>query len=651
MKCHCSKGLEVEKSCSVLGCSQAEKYEVYDSISDSYENWDFNRPTLSRGCAAVSRVNSYRWIDQSCSEIGSFLCQISSDNNLVTYYRTACLAGGEKCFILIDQLLHFDAAQKYCENIGGQLAALNSALDQLQAESLLQFSVGNVWIGAKNRDYVWPNGQSPRKFKNWAVNEPKTVFDCVVMDNRLKGIADFPWKTDRCDSVNSVLLTVEKRTKANEEWVEYFDQEDEEEETTTTRRPTTSPTTTTAATTTKKPTTAMPTSTTLRLTTVSLPNATRNSSATMLAIRVNQPAALLSNPNTTEEEDNVSSNSTITPSPSTGVSYSSFYAVLGVLIFLIVLLLVLAILLLLYCLGVLACCRRVQSKVGVTSSDDEVSKTVLNMASQTLDLELPPPPPPSQSSVEIDKTNTSSQTSETETENVSSQTVEVEENSPEPPTPTPSAPTLPAFPSKPPVVNESIVNHMMVVMQQYFKEQTEKRTEFNINYEVFLKRIEVLTEMVKDCKETTKTDTSSVNSVTPTEIQISCKKETKPVKAQPSKCHELESLVHYIEADQEMIRGFLNNRKQPAQQQPTFIVYPPPPPPPLPPKDPPKKFKVHRHLTVPHSHGVERIDGFDRKIEARYCEGLFPDDGSQWVPAAVRKKLQETSRTRVHNDW
>ena len=502
LKCHCSDDLALEQSCTVVGCTSTNKYGIYSTDPDGYEHWADGKPALARSCAAISRIDSNFWVDRSCTEMGSFICQIPATGVRATH-KKACFPEEGKCFVLFMEPHDFMGAQRFCEEEGGHMAALNGPTDQLEAERLLltsapelttsnafNLSLVYTWIGAKNRDYVWPNGDTPNKhrFKNWAPNEPKTELDCVVMNNQLNGFAKFPWKSEKCDKSRSFLLSAEQFT------VKF----------------TTASTVTTTAT-----------------------------STTSAIVNISNQALLYTRP----------PGALVSP---VGVTSTTFNTVWGVLLGVIAILLIIIILL------VCGCIPGRKTKVEPAPKIDQECQTKAKDVRHV----------PSQS-----------------TPTIVSKGLQVD-----------------LGPSQ---SDEDTMKKITILIEQFFKEQIDKNSELQVNFGVLQQRIDLLTELVKQCKEEkerieremmrssreqeiivrhdNKEYVEKVNGKV-ININLQCEQPSpepgsQPVNEDSKKCAEMEeTLSRVYEQQRLLIETLANSERQEPEPLPPYVIYPTPPP-------------------------------------------------------------------------
>ena len=173
----------------------------------SYNNWEdcsFQPTGDGDDCARIESGKDVRWKDKNCADYNRYICQKGTTNTQLWN----AIHGAEYAFLHSEKCIKsFTDAQNHCQNIGGELASIQSQV--VMDELLSTFSglvTGNVIIGATDDQtegtFRWIKGEN-FVYTNWKSGEPQNANDkdCVYVEP--SGV----WKMFKCshNDANSAL--------------------------------------------------------------------------------------------------------------------------------------------------------------------------------------------------------------------------------------------------------------------------------------------------------------------------------------------------------------------------------------------------------------------------------------------------------------
>uniref|UniRef100_A0AAQ6IHY3 Mannose receptor, C type 1b n=1 Tax=Anabas testudineus TaxID=64144 RepID=A0AAQ6IHY3_ANATE len=144
-----------------------------------------------------------KWTPTPCNDTNGFIClqnvdapEPTSHNDYVDIFNDSIK--------VITQQMNWDAAKKYCENEGANLASLRNQWTHAYVELLALNLKAPLWIGLNKQQtngyYKYIDGWKMR-FTQWDDNEPRTDQPCVYID------VDGKWKTASCNmTIYSVCM-------------------------------------------------------------------------------------------------------------------------------------------------------------------------------------------------------------------------------------------------------------------------------------------------------------------------------------------------------------------------------------------------------------------------------------------------------------
>ncbi|MGM0577826.1 MAG: lectin-like protein, partial [Myxococcota bacterium] len=112
--------------------------------------------------------------DQVDTDAGGFSCGTAAE--CAETLPSEPIVGVEDDYLLVTQPLSWTAAQSFCQNLGTELASVESMEDDaLLADVITDLGIDRVWIGAHDvlseGEFAWVDG-SPFEYTGWASGEP-----------------------------------------------------------------------------------------------------------------------------------------------------------------------------------------------------------------------------------------------------------------------------------------------------------------------------------------------------------------------------------------------------------------------------------------------------------------------------------------------
>lgn len=193
-----------------------------DQSEVTFTDWDYNEPGRdvlgNSDCVFLtSPTSTFRWTAMTCRYNAAYLCQTYKDYNVRQPVGNSknCTMGnsikvGSDCYQLVtDKALSWDAAQKACEAIHGNLASVRNESELFILHDVfekLKLNHRYVWIGLSHtrarQPFSWSDGW-PIKVTNW-MNDGALNWNakCAVTDQKLF------WKLYPCKSEMNFICKV-----------------------------------------------------------------------------------------------------------------------------------------------------------------------------------------------------------------------------------------------------------------------------------------------------------------------------------------------------------------------------------------------------------------------------------------------------------
>ncbi|BFZ06471.1 hypothetical protein BsWGS_09509 [Bradybaena similaris] len=192
------------------------QFEWVDNLAVSYTHWkpgqpnenlNDNSPGARQDCVDVEiRRNPGTWSDRNCNTRLAYICESKKGATLPTSApnTTGCLPGYQRfrnsCYKFFQDPLNWTSAESGCQKDGGNLATLNSGIEQAFVEILVEGSqsdITQIWIGLQyviaSAAFTWADGW-PVRYTNWGPNEPnlQKISNCVAHT------VDDHWQVSSC---------------------------------------------------------------------------------------------------------------------------------------------------------------------------------------------------------------------------------------------------------------------------------------------------------------------------------------------------------------------------------------------------------------------------------------------------------------------
>ncbi|XP_061179353.1 macrophage mannose receptor 1-like [Saccostrea echinata] len=175
--------------------TQEGRWQWLDATTGSkYYNWNSHEPNNlgTENCVEMNFMNRQgKWNDRQCSTLVRFICQKTASNAQlpVSVSTTAAMPisvrcglnweedpNSNNCYQFFDKQLDWMDAREVCRNNGGDLASIESRVEQAYiAGKINNMNSIALWIGINDRatenKFIWVDG-SPVAYLHWANGEP-----------------------------------------------------------------------------------------------------------------------------------------------------------------------------------------------------------------------------------------------------------------------------------------------------------------------------------------------------------------------------------------------------------------------------------------------------------------------------------------------
>ncbi|XP_056147018.1 macrophage mannose receptor 1 [Lampris incognitus] len=199
------------------------QYAWSDGISPVlYTNWNNKEPNNAGGsehCVAMTHNSlvSGKWNDDACHKENSFVCyrKKSSSIDPPSPTKSPCPDGYmswyQNCYKLMEEPITWDAAQRACEQQGGNLASIDLSYDQAFIAGVVLQGKADAWIGLRREDdtgsYKWTDNW-PVFYTHWGPGEPSNNKGegCVSMHADL--YFHGTWNDTKCDQAKPYICKI-----------------------------------------------------------------------------------------------------------------------------------------------------------------------------------------------------------------------------------------------------------------------------------------------------------------------------------------------------------------------------------------------------------------------------------------------------------